>query len=181
MVSNISSRFWAKVVQGTAPGACWVWVGAIGADGYGRFWVKDPESEAGEKMWRAHRYAATLTFGSDAVEAAEMVTHLCDNPLCVRAEAGPESHPFLGDHSENMRERAADSRALRERVLKHALRLCPSGLTPLLEAPAPVGRAPVSGSFFSGSTSPPPARHLRRVPHAPPTDDSPGTRRTSRG
>ncbi len=110
-------------------------------------------------MWRAHRYAATLTFGSDEVEAAKMVTHLCDNPLCVRAETGPESHLFLGDHSENMRERAArgrdnlhglaflrrsraeraaDSRALRERVLKHALRLCPGGLTPLLEAPAAV-------------------------------------------
>ena len=43
-------------------------------------------------MWRAHRYAATLTFGSDEVEAAEMATHLCDNPLCVRAETGPESH-----------------------------------------------------------------------------------------
>ena len=67
-------------------------IGAIGADGYWRFWVTDPESEAGEKMWRAHRYAATLTFGSDEVESAEMVTHLCDNPLCVRAETGPESH-----------------------------------------------------------------------------------------
>lgn len=100
-------RFWEKVVKGATPGACWIWVGAIGADGYGRFWVKDPNAEAGEKMWRAHRYAATVAFGNDAVEVAEMVTHLCDNPLCVRAENGAESHLFLGDHSENMRERAA--------------------------------------------------------------------------
>lgn len=118
----MSRRFWDKVVKGETPGACWVWTGAIGADGYGRFWVKDPNTETGEKMWRAHRYAAVLTFGSHAVEAAEMVTHLCDNPLCVRAEIGAGSHLFLGDHAENMRERAADSRALRELVLKHGYR-----------------------------------------------------------
>lgn len=138
--SEEARRFWDKVVKGETSGACWVWVGAIGADGYGRFWVKDPESETGEKMWRAHRYAATLTFGSDEVEAAEMVTHLCDNPLCVRAEATAGSHLFLGDHAANMRERAArgrdnlhgfaflrrsraeraaDSRALRELTLAH--------------------------------------------------------------
>ena len=134
--SEEARRFWDKVVKGETPGACWVWTGAIGA----RFWVKDPESETGEKMWRAHRYAATVAFGNDAVEAAEMVTHLCDNPLCVRAETGSDSHLFLGDHSENMRERAArrrdnlhglaflrrsraeraaDSRALRELTLAH--------------------------------------------------------------
>lgn len=138
-----SRRFWDKVVKGETPGACWVWTGAIGADGYGRFWVKDPESEAGEKMWRAHRYAATVAFGSAEVDAAEMVTHLCDNPLCVRAEIGAGSHLFLGDHAENMRERAArgrdnlhglaflrrsraeraaDSRALRELILTHGYR-----------------------------------------------------------
>lgn len=141
--SEEARRFWEKVVKGETPGACWVWVGAIGADGYGRFWVKDPNTEAGEKMWRAHRYAATLTFGSAEVEVAEMVTHLCDNPLCVRAENGAGSHLFLGDHADNMRERAArgrdnlhglaflrrsraeraaDSRALRELILTHGYR-----------------------------------------------------------
>lgn len=138
--SEETRRFWEKVVKGESPGACWVWVGAIGADGYGRFWVKDPNTEAGEKMWRAHRYAAALTFGSAEVDAAEMVTHLCDNPLCVRSEIGAGSHLFLGDHAANMRERAArgrdnlhglaflrrsraeraaDSRALRELTLAH--------------------------------------------------------------
>lgn len=68
------------------------------------------------------------------------VFKVCDNPLCVRAEATAGSHLFLGDHSENMRERAArgrdnlhgltflrrsraeraaDSRALREFTLAH--------------------------------------------------------------
>lgn len=103
-------RFWEKVVKGETPGACWVWTGAIGADGYGRFWVRAPEAEAGEKMWRAHRYAATVAFGSDAVESAEMVTHLCDNL---------HGFAFL---RRSRAERAADSRALRELVLKHGYR-----------------------------------------------------------
>ena len=136
-------RFWDKVIKGQAPSACWIWTGAIGSDGYGRFWVKDPAAETGEKMWRAHRYAATLAFGSDVVDEAEMVTHLCDNPVCVRAETGAGSHLFLGDHAGNMRERAArgrdnlhglafllrsraervaDTRALRELVLEHGYR-----------------------------------------------------------
>ena len=38
------------------------------------------------------------------------VFNVCDNPLCVRAEAAAGSHLFLGDHSENMRERAARGR-----------------------------------------------------------------------
>ena len=38
------------------------------------------------------------------------VFKVCDNPLCVRAEATAGSHLFLGDHSENMRERAARGR-----------------------------------------------------------------------
>lgn len=39
------------------------------------------------------------------------VFKVCDNPLCVRAEATAGSHLFLGDHSENMRERAAAAAA----------------------------------------------------------------------
>ena len=91
-------------------------------------------------MWRAHRYAAAVAFGLEDVQTAEMVTHLCDNPLCVRAEAGATSHLFLGNHADNMRERAArgrdnlhghvflrrsraeraaDARALRDYVLEH--------------------------------------------------------------
>lgn len=61
-------------------------------------------------MWRAHRYAAAVAFGLEDVQAAEMVTHLCDNPLCVRAEPGAGSHLFLGNHADNMRERAARGR-----------------------------------------------------------------------
>lgn len=140
MDSAATKRFWDKVIKGRAPGACWVWTGAIGADGYGRFWVKDRDNPEGFIMWRAHRYAAAVAFGLEDVQAAEMVTHLCDNPLCVRAEPGAGSHLFLGNHADNMRERAArgrdnlhghvflrrsraeratDARELRDYVLEH--------------------------------------------------------------
>lgn len=33
-------RFWEKVIKGSGPSACWIWVGAIGDDGYGRFWTQ---------------------------------------------------------------------------------------------------------------------------------------------
>lgn len=110
MDSAATKRFWDKVIKGQGPGACWVWTGAIGADGYGRFWVKDRDTPEGFTMWRAHRYAAAAAFGLEHVQAAEMVTHLCDNPLCVRAEPGAGSHLFLGNHADNMRERAARGR-----------------------------------------------------------------------
>lgn len=31
--SEEARRFWEKVVKGEAPGACWVWMGAISSDG----------------------------------------------------------------------------------------------------------------------------------------------------
>ena len=106
-------RFWEKVVKGETPGACWIWVGAIGADGYGRFWVKDPESETGEKMWRAHRYAAALTFGSAGDHAENMRE---------RAARGRDNLHGLAFLRRSRAERAADSRALRELVLTHGYR-----------------------------------------------------------
>ena len=35
-----SARFWEKVIKGPGPSACWIWTGAIGDDGYGRFWTQ---------------------------------------------------------------------------------------------------------------------------------------------
>lgn len=32
-------RFWKHVVKGPAVTDCWIWTGAGGDDGYGRFWV----------------------------------------------------------------------------------------------------------------------------------------------
>ncbi|WP_456029843.1 hypothetical protein [Rothia dentocariosa] len=110
-------RFWKKVIKGPTRNACWLWVGAIGDDGYGRFWT---QAETGKQcMLRAHRAAAEIIYGHNAI-AEKLVTHLCDNPLCVRAENGREGHLFIGTHAENMAEREARSRGnLHSPLWKH--------------------------------------------------------------
>lgn len=72
------TRFWEKVIKGPGPSACWIWVGAIGDDGYGRFWTQTPGS--GQRMLRAHRAAAEIIYGREEI-TGHLVTHLCDNPL----------------------------------------------------------------------------------------------------
>lgn len=100
-------RFWEKVIKGPTRNACWLWVGAIGDDGYGRFWT---QAETGKQcMLRAHRAAAEIIYGHNAI-AGKLVTHLCDNPLCVRAENSREGHLFIGTHTENMTERETRGR-----------------------------------------------------------------------
>ena len=96
------TRFWEKVIKGPNPGACWIWTGAIGDDGYGRFWTQTPDG--GQRMLRAHRAAAEIIYGVEAI-TDQLGTHLCDNPLCVRAEPGTTGHLFIGTHAENMAER----------------------------------------------------------------------------
>lgn len=95
-------RFWEKVIKGSGPSACWIWTGAIGDDGYGRFWTQTPGS--GQRMLRAHRAAAEIIYGLEEI-TGRLVTHLCDNPLCVRAELDGAGHLFIGTHAENMAER----------------------------------------------------------------------------
>lgn len=102
-------RFFSHVVKGPESHHCWIWCGAIGDDGYGRFWVKD-EGTGKQRVFRAHRYAMQLNLGRE-LEKTEHVLHRCDNPLCVRATTGEDSHLRLGDHGQNMSERSARGRS----------------------------------------------------------------------
>ena len=95
------ARFWEKVIKGPGPSACWLWVGAIGDDGYGRFWTQT--TDGGQRMLRAHRAAAEIIYGVKAI-TDQLVTHLCDNPLCVRAENSREGHLFIGTHAVRTRQ-----------------------------------------------------------------------------
>lgn len=105
-------RFEQKIIKGPGPADCWIWGGAIGDDGYGRFWTKAPDG--GQKMIRAHRYAlAMLHGGLDAITDLE-ACHVCDNPICVRAEEGPGTHLLLGTRAANMIDRAARGRHNRQ-------------------------------------------------------------------
>ncbi|MFJ6419037.1 hypothetical protein [Paeniglutamicibacter sp. NPDC091659] len=121
-------RFWSKVIRGPRPEHCWIWVGAIADDGYGRFYLDGASV-------RPHRYCLALDQGLSHHQLPELM-HECDVPLCVNPR-----HLGVGDRRSNMvdRERklrsangsglrfrglpraamAARSRALRDDLLAH--------------------------------------------------------------
>ncbi len=99
------TRFRSKIVAGPATQDCWIWTGAIGDDGYGRFWTPTPDG--GQRMIRAHRYALALVTGSLATLDELHVCHMCDNPICVRVEDSPSTHLYAGTAFDNMTDCAA--------------------------------------------------------------------------
>lgn len=121
-------RFWSKVIRGPLPEHCWIWVGAIADDGYGRFYLEGTSV-------RPHRYSLALKLGV-APERLPELMHECDVPLCVNPR-----HLGMGNRQSNMVDRqrklrsangsglrfrgltraamAARSRALREDLLAH--------------------------------------------------------------
>lgn len=115
------TRFWEKVIKGPSPSACWIWVGAIGDDGT-------------QRMLRAHRAAAEIIYGLEEI-TGRLVTHLCDNPLCVRAELDGAGHLFIGTHAENMAEREHRGRGnLHNPLWRHQGRAARAAAARLLRA-----------------------------------------------
>lgn len=83
-------RFWSKVAKSDG---CWLWTGAIGRKGYGKFGIW------GRKQgWEgAHRASWRLHYGD--VPDGVFVCHRCDVPSCVRPD-----HLFLGTDADNVRD-----------------------------------------------------------------------------
>ena len=85
-------------------------------------------------MLRAHRAAAEIIHGPEEI-TGRLVTHLCDNPLCVRAEPGTTGHLFIGTHAENMTEREYRGRGnLHNPLWKHQGRAARAAAARLLRA-----------------------------------------------
>ncbi|QZH69504.1 hypothetical protein K6L26_30975 (plasmid) [Mycolicibacterium farcinogenes] len=94
------ARFCSYVVIGPEADDCSIWVGAIGADGYGRFFIT--RSGTGFCV-RPNRYALAMATGRP-LSADVFALHDCDNPICVKISP-PESvrqHVVAGTQSENM-------------------------------------------------------------------------------
>lgn len=95
-----TERFLSHVVKGPAAGDCWLWVGAIADDGYGRFWLDG-------RTLRPHRYVVDLVTPG-VLTAESVVEHLCDNPICVRYAGDPSSdHLAVSTQAANLARMAA--------------------------------------------------------------------------
>ena len=102
------ARFRAKIVAGPSDRDCSIWIGSIGADGYGRYFI----TRAGMGFCvRPNRYALALATGS-ALGADVFALHECDNPVCVEvSEPGALcEHVVAGAQFDNMRRMARAAR-----------------------------------------------------------------------
>jgi hypothetical protein len=97
-------RFDSYVVKGPNAFNCDVFTGAIGKDGYGRFYIY----RGGTGICvRPNRYALARTLGAP-LQPDELALHECDNPLCVKvcAPEAERQHVVSGSQRENMRRMA---------------------------------------------------------------------------
>ncbi|MGW4101469.1 MULTISPECIES: hypothetical protein [Mycobacteriaceae] len=96
-------RFESEIVRGPGPEDCAIWTGAIGGDGYPRFWVR---RDGGDRiMLRGNRYALAAARPGVPLEPWERALHGCDNPVCVRVSTPGEVgllHLVTGSQRDNM-------------------------------------------------------------------------------
>lgn len=106
------ARFFSRVVAGPGRQDCWLWTGAIGDDGYGRFAIR---RDGRLRMVRPPRYALAVAAGGAALDGYVRALHECDVPMCVRVitavelRGGVRPHVVGGTQRENM-ERMARAR-----------------------------------------------------------------------
>lgn len=105
------ARFERAVVRGPTAEDCWLFTGAIGGDGYGRFWVR---RDGRRMMLRSNRYALALARRGAPLEPWERSLHGCDVPLCVRPsvadELGRPRHVYAGTQRDNMEQMGRSGR-----------------------------------------------------------------------
>jgi len=93
---------WRALVLPTA--TCWVWCGAIGSDGYGRFGIRTVDYRP--RTVTPHQVAAVVAGGE--LDAGVTILHDCDLRLCCRTDPG---HVRVATQAENMQQAARRGRA----------------------------------------------------------------------
>lgn len=103
-----AERFWPYVVKGPDDDDCWIWTGAVGDDGYGRFWTAGDGIR--QRTMRPQRFLYREISGID-LPADTMLLHRCDVPLCVHVTLDSEtSHLRVGEARDNQRDTARAGR-----------------------------------------------------------------------
>ena len=101
--------------QIVATATCHLWMGSVGSDGYGRFWVPAPITSVNEpataravpparagRVITPHAAVSALVFGTLPLGSTHL--HDCDVRLCVNTQPG---HLRRGTQRENMRQAVA--------------------------------------------------------------------------
>lgn len=96
MVTPEELRFFAKLTPDPRSG-CLLWLGAVGSNGYGRFYYQG-------RIMHAHRAAYAMAHGE--IPKGLHVLHRCDRPLCVKPD-----HLFLGTNADNIADKVAKGRS----------------------------------------------------------------------
>jgi hypothetical protein len=95
------------VVKGPATADCWLWVGAIADDGYGRFWIS---RDGHGRAVRPHRYALALALDGPLEDDVVAEHAVCDNPICVRVDGTRHDHVLASTQLDNLRRMGARGR-----------------------------------------------------------------------